>query len=33
MSLVAEIIIDKRRVIDYFLSPIEVYRHNALTEK
>lgn len=33
MSLVAEIIIDKRRVIDYFLSPIEVYRHNALTER
>lgn len=33
MSLVAEIIIDRRRVIDYFLSPIEVYRHNALTEK
>lgn len=33
MSLVAEIIIDKRRVIDYLLSPIEVYRHNALTEK
>ncbi|WP_244184995.1 HlyD family type I secretion periplasmic adaptor subunit [Proteus genomosp. 6] len=33
MSLIAEIIIDRRRVIDYFLSPIEVYRHNALTEK
>ncbi|QIF94908.1 HlyD family type I secretion periplasmic adaptor subunit [Proteus vulgaris] len=33
MSLVAEIITDKRRVIDYVLSPIEVYRHNALTEK
>ncbi|NBM56128.1 HlyD family type I secretion periplasmic adaptor subunit [Proteus sp. G2669] len=33
MSLVAEIITDKRRVIDYILSPIEVYRYNALTEK
>ncbi|MBI6511147.1 HlyD family type I secretion periplasmic adaptor subunit [Proteus sp. PR00174] len=33
MSLVAEIITDKRRVIDYVLSPIEVYRHNSLTEK
>lgn len=33
MSLIAEIIIDKRRVIDYILSPIEVYRHEALREK
>ena len=33
MSLTAEIITEQRRVIDYILSPIEAYRHNALTEK
>lgn len=33
MSLVADIVIEKRRVIDYLLSPIEVYRHEALREK
>lgn len=33
MSLVADVIIEKRRVIDYLLSPIEVYRHEALREK
>ncbi|QNH64923.1 HlyD family type I secretion periplasmic adaptor subunit [Proteus vulgaris] len=33
MSLVAEIIIDKRRVIDYLLTPIDIYRHEALREK
>ena len=33
MSLVADIKIEKRRVIDYLLSPIEVYRHEALREK
>lgn len=33
MSLVADIKIEKRRVIDYLLSPIEVYQHEALREK
>ncbi|OAT34942.1 HlyD family type I secretion periplasmic adaptor subunit [Proteus myxofaciens] len=33
MSLVADVIIDKRRVIDYLLSPIEAYSHKALREK
>ncbi|WP_240531548.1 HlyD family type I secretion periplasmic adaptor subunit [Proteus alimentorum] len=33
MSLTADVIIEKRRVIDYLLSPIDVYRHEALREK
>ncbi|MEQ5091684.1 HlyD family type I secretion periplasmic adaptor subunit [Providencia rettgeri] len=32
MSVVAEIIIDKRRIIDYLLSPIQEYQSEALRE-
>ncbi|QAV22204.1 HlyD family type I secretion periplasmic adaptor subunit [Proteus hauseri] len=33
MSLVADIIIDQRRIIDYLLSPIEVYKNESLRER